>query len=300
MRIQCCTRFFTSLPPLTPQKPPSPSEIHLWYIIPDELRCKTLFDQYLQILPPCEKEEVSRMNDEELMKRALLARVLVRTTIARYQVNSQPLVSPRSLKFRKNAHGKPEVHWQQNGPYHLPLQFNISHTSSLIACGVTTSGPIGIDVEEKQRVTKHNVLSFARRFFSDHEVQFLSSIEDSIIQQREFIKLWTLKEAYVKALGKGFSGAPFKSFTISSKYLLNGSLPLLKDPGFEASDIKLQPADEFVDDNTIWEFIPFELASTHYAAICTGHDSTRGKRSKSMELRVWKTMPFLEDQYIFG
>lgn len=113
-----------------------------------------------------------------------------------------------------------------------PLHFNLSHTSSLIACGVTVNSQvssltilslsfyhirhsidfcsclllccslikvicthlqIGIDVEEKHRSTKHSILSFARRYFSEYEVEVLAAISDPQIQQREFIKLWTLK-----------------------------------------------------------------------------------------------------------
>ncbi|KAL8515513.1 hypothetical protein ACS0TY_014268 [Phlomoides rotata] len=130
--------------------------------------------------------------------------------------NSQ--IDPRSLKFQKNTHGKPEVHWQKSNDWDpSPLHFNISHTSSLVACGVTINSQIGVDVEGKYWRTKHNILSFARRYFSKSEIQFLAAISDPQVQQMEFIKLWTLKEAYVKALGKGFCGAPFKTFTIRFK-----------------------------------------------------------------------------------
>uniref|UniRef100_A0A6N2M065 holo-[acyl-carrier-protein] synthase n=1 Tax=Salix viminalis TaxID=40686 RepID=A0A6N2M065_SALVM len=109
------------------------------------------------------------MRGDQLQKRALLARALVRTTIARYQINNH-VVDPRSLKFRKNVHGKPELVWESDdGQCSSPLHFNISHTSSLIACGVTVNSP----------------------------------------------------EAYAKALGRGFSAAPFKTFTIRLKDATN-------------------------------------------------------------------------------
>ncbi|KAJ6778441.1 4'-PHOSPHOPANTETHEINYL TRANSFERASE DOMAIN PROTEIN-RELATED [Salix koriyanagi] len=49
-------------------------------------------------------------------------------------------------------------------------------------------------------------------------------ISDSEVQRQEFVKLWTLKEAYVKALGRGFSAAPFKTFTIRVKDATNSGL----------------------------------------------------------------------------
>ncbi|XP_039042062.1 4'-phosphopantetheinyl transferase HetI-like isoform X2 [Hibiscus syriacus] len=188
-------------------------ETHLWYILPDEVKSWGLLNQYSELLSPCEIESVNRMRGDQLKKRALLARALVRTTIARYQTNCQ--MNPRSLKFRKNTYGKPEVEWRNEdnfGP--LPLHFNLSHTSTMIACGVTVNVPIGIDIEEKQRRTKNNLIAFARRYFSAYEVKVLTSISEPEVQRQEFIKLWTLKEAYVKALGKGFLAVPFKTFTI--------------------------------------------------------------------------------------
>lgn len=58
-------------------------ETHFWYILPDEVKSATLLNQYLDILSPCEKENVLRMHGDHLKKSALLARALVRTTIAR-------------------------------------------------------------------------------------------------------------------------------------------------------------------------------------------------------------------------
>lgn len=48
-------------------------------------------------------------------------------------------------------------------------------------------------MEEKQRRLKSDILSFARRYFSCHEVEFLHTLSDPDIQRQEFIKLWTLK-----------------------------------------------------------------------------------------------------------
>lgn len=58
-------------------------ETHLWYILPDEVKSSTLLNRYLELLSPCEKEKVFRMHGDQLQKRTLLARTLVRTTIAR-------------------------------------------------------------------------------------------------------------------------------------------------------------------------------------------------------------------------
>ncbi|XP_058113747.1 uncharacterized protein LOC131256737 isoform X3 [Magnolia sinica] len=178
---------------LAPIPLPRPRETHFWYIVPDEVQQPSLLNQYMDLLSTSERDDVSCMKDDKLRKRALLARVLVRSTLARY-TNQQ--LHPRSLNFRKNNYGKPEVEWQHFDNWDPPaLHFNLSHTSSLIACGVAVDVPIGIDVEEKQRKLRNNILSFARRYFSRHEVDYLQAFSDPEIQRQEFIKLWTLKRS---------------------------------------------------------------------------------------------------------
>ncbi|XP_034932175.1 uncharacterized protein [Populus alba] len=277
--------------PLLPLQLPSPMETHVWFVLPDEFKSVSLLNQYMELLSPCEKENVLTMRGDQLQKRALLARTLVRTTIARYQINNH-VVDPRSLKFKKNVHGKPELVWESDdGQCPSPLHFNISHTSSLIACGVTVNSPIGIDVEEKQRKIKNDILAFARRLFSVYEVEHLSAISDSEVQRQEFVKLWILKEAYVKALGRGFSAAPFKTFTIRMKDATNSG----------ASEVVVESSDHPVSLTNNWQFGLFELASSHYAAVCMERDKTSDVAMRvPMRLTVRKTIPFVEDICISG
>ncbi|XP_019250851.1 PREDICTED: uncharacterized protein LOC109229752 isoform X2 [Nicotiana attenuata] len=275
-------------------------EIHLWYVIPNEVKDESLMNKYMEILSPCEIEKVLSFQRDDLRKSALLARALVRTTIARYQINSS--VTPKSVKFKNNVHGKPEVDWPRSYNWEPPpLRFNISHTSSLIACGVTINSPIGVDVEEKQRTTKHNILTLARRYFSEHELKVLTAIRDPYIQHQEFIKLWTLKEAYVKALGKGFSGAPFKTFTIRLGSVIRESFHQSQNSSAEACEIVVDSLDNAKDLISNWQFMLLELAGSHYAAICTEKDiKMKGDWDNPMKLTVWKTIPFVEDRFVSG
>ncbi|CAH8293531.1 unnamed protein product [Eruca vesicaria subsp. sativa] len=264
---------------LIPLQLPSRMQTHLWYILPNEVNNKSLLKHYTQLLSQHEKDSISGMQSDELNKKnALLARTLVRTTLARYHTNNNDntVVDPRALKFKKNLYGKPEVDWEVDDTTtnHPKLQFNISHTDSLIACGVTLNAPVGIDVEDKTRKMRHDVLSLAKRFYSSEEVKFLSSVEDTESQRKEFIKLWTLKEAYVKALGKGFSASPFNTFSIIRS---------------DAETYNL------CDQAGEWKFRLLELAaSSHYAAICIeGEDG-----QEAMNVIVHKTIPFVEDELI--
>ncbi|MFQ6669605.1 hypothetical protein Gotur_034792 [Gossypium turneri] len=275
-------------------------ETHFWYILPDEVKSVALLNRYSELLSPCERENVNRMSGDQLKKRALLARALVRTTIARYQTNCE--INPRSLKFRKNIYGKPEVEWHKDDNFSPPpLHFNISHTSSMIACGVTINAPIGIDVEEKQRKLKNDIIAFAQRYFSPYEVKLLTSISDPEVRRQEFIKLWTLKEAYVKALGKGFSAMPFKSFTIQFRTSTLRRFHLQGNSVSEASEVIVELSNDPGNLTNNCLFALLEVAGSHYAAICVENDEiVRGEADTPMKLTVRKTIPFVEDVCVSG
>ncbi|KAG8504065.1 hypothetical protein CXB51_002381 [Gossypium anomalum] len=301
MNIRCFQRNLSSaLPPLVPIQLPSPRETHFWYILPDEVKSVALLNRYSELLSPCERENVNRMSGDQLKKRALLARALVRTTIARYQTNCE--INPRSLKFKKNIYGKPEVEWHKDDNFSPPpLHFNISHTSSMIACGVTINAPIGIDVEEKQRKLKNDIIAFAQRYFSPYEVKLLTSISDPEVRRQEFIKLWTLKEAYVKALGKGFSAMPFKTFTIQFRTSTLRRFHLPGNSVSEASEVIVESSNDPGNLTNNCLFSLLEVAGSHYAAICVENDEiVRGEANTPMKLTVWKTIPFVEDVCVSG
>ncbi|MED6206737.1 hypothetical protein PIB30_029592 [Stylosanthes scabra] len=301
MNIHCLGRnLVTASSSLHCVQLPAQKEAHFWYVLPDEIKDTNLLNQYFEILSPSEKESVFRMTGELLKKRAILARALVRTTLARYQINCQ--IDPKALKFKKNRYGKPEVDLQYTEDWKLPqLRFNISHTSSLIACGVTVGSPIGIDVEEKQRRLKNDVLAFARRYFSPDEIEMLTKIADPELRRLELIKLWTLKEAYVKAVGKGFSNLPFNTFTFQFGNRLKTGIHLRPHVMSKAHEITVEPPDDSKNISGNWQFVLLELYGSHYAAICIEQESTnRGKGSIPVNLMLRKTIPFVEDECIFG
>ncbi|CAK8571377.1 unnamed protein product [Lathyrus sativus] len=301
MNIGCFGRnLATASCSLSPVQLPAQKEAHFWYVLPDEVKCTSLLNRYFEILSPCEKENVLRMHGEELKKSALLARALVRTTLARYQTNCQ--IDPKSLKFRKNIYGKPEVDWQYADDWNLPpLHFNISHTSSLIACGVTVGSPIGIDVEEKQRKLKNDILAFAHRYFSPHEVEMLAHIVDPELRRHEFIKLWTLKEAYVKALGRGFSASPFNTFTIRLKDHMKEGIHVLPHVISKEDEISAELSSDLENLTSNWHFVLLELLGSHYAAVCIEKDNTNeDKGSIPINMTIRKTIPFVEDECISG
>ncbi|KAH9307610.1 hypothetical protein KI387_035521, partial [Taxus chinensis] len=223
-------------------------EVHFWYLHPEDVQDTTLIDAYKGLLSSEEYAQVLQMDGKQIQKQALLARVLV--------------VWPCDTSYGNE--------WKLP-----PLCFNIAHTSSLICCGVTTNSSVGIDVEEKLRRTSTNVLAFANRWFSSTEIAWLDASTDPEEQRKKFIQLWTLKEAYVKALGRGISGAPLKDFSIYIEHL-----PIIKE--------RIEHHDNTGSDSVVhkiklevlksgamitnWQFLLFQPTDVHYASVCMEQD----------------------------
>ena len=106
------------------------------------------------------------------------------------------------LAFGAHRHGKPFV--IVNGRT-VPYGFNVSHAGAhgLIAFAADVS--IGVDVEA--RSPRGNFDRMAARFCGPNEREALATVEEHE-KTNLFYRLWTLKEALVKALGSGFACDP--------------------------------------------------------------------------------------------
>jgi phosphopantetheine--protein transferase-like protein len=76
--------------------------------------------------------------------------------------------------------------------------FNISHSARAMAIVITGSGKSGVDLEFIREIKYRQQI--AARLFSDREQRMLVACE---YNSKEFIRLWTMKEAAVKCAGHG-------------------------------------------------------------------------------------------------
>jgi 4'-phosphopantetheinyl transferase len=108
--------------------------------------------------------------------------------------------------FRTNPWGKPEIDAVGN-----TLRFNLTHTRGLAACAVTEVDNLGIDAEAADRSI--DATRLARRFFAPQEAAFLAGLAAEE-RPAAFRRLWTLKEAFIKAVGQGLS-MPLDAFAFT-------------------------------------------------------------------------------------
>ncbi|HET8940850.1 MAG TPA: 4'-phosphopantetheinyl transferase superfamily protein [Rudaea sp.] len=97
------------------------------------------------------------------------------------------------LSIEHGAHGKPRLR-------DIALEFNLSHSASALLLGISQQQPLGVDIEARRR--ERPVLELARRWFDADEVAALESLPESL-RQAAFMRLWSCKEAVLKAQGRG-------------------------------------------------------------------------------------------------
>jgi len=165
-------------------------EVHLWLVKCSELNDTSLLNEYRDLLSAAELERQQRYALDKSRHRDLLSRVLVRTTLSRYEP-----VNAKAWAFSVGEHGKPAV----SSPL-SSLRFNLSHAEDYIVLAVSRHRDIGVDIEYMQR--KASYLKIAAEYFSKMENANLSALPKAA-QRARFYDFWTLKEAYLKACGLG-------------------------------------------------------------------------------------------------
>lgn len=145
----------------------------------------------LALLDEGERAANARFLVERKRHEHLVTRVLVRTVLG-----ERLGVPPASLRFVENAHGRPLV------PPPATLKFNITHTEGWVGVLVSAEHEVGCDVEALARAP--TLLRLAPTVFAEAELAGLRALPEGLRPERA-VRLWTLKESYIKARGKGLA-----------------------------------------------------------------------------------------------
>jgi 4'-phosphopantetheinyl transferase len=137
-------------------------------------------------LSHAESRRAQSMTSVEARLRFTAARRILRSVIS-----SWIGVSPLDLEIVPDENGKPRLEPAED------VHFSISHTSDCIAVAFSRSA-VGLDLERMRPV---DAKALASRFFSPEEA--LAVRESGEIDL--FFKLWTCREAAIKADGRGLS-----------------------------------------------------------------------------------------------
>jgi 4'-phosphopantetheinyl transferase len=208
-------------------------------------------DAWLALLSPDERARHARFRFEPDRDTYLVAHGLLRVTLAELTGHAAA-----SFAFVAGEHGRPEL---ADASLAASMRFNLSHTRGRIACGFTRGADVGVDVEENQRDVQ--LREVAERVYSEAELAALFALPAEA-QRARFFELWTLKEAYIKAIGKGFS-APLRAITF--------------DAG-QSDPVPLRLGAEIADDAASWCCKRFSAGDQHaLAMVWRGNDASAAR-----------------------
>ena len=176
---------------------PRTSSIDLWWC---DLR-RTSADQRTEweaLTSDEERDRADRFRFSADRERFLAGRGILRSVLAGYAGRR-----PDALRFARDENGKPRLP-------DADIRFNLSRTEDGILLGVTRGPEIGVDIERVR--PGYTGDEIAGKFFAPSEVASLADLPEGI-RSEAFFRVWTAKEAYLKARGEGL-GYPLNAFAV--------------------------------------------------------------------------------------
>jgi len=241
------------------------NHIHIWLTSTDEAREPALLARYDALISADERLQAARFHFPEDAHRYLITRALVRTVLSRYAA-----LEPVQWIFEKNAYGKPSI----ANPQAMAegLHFNVSHTQGLIALVVSRGAAVGVDLEH--RTARADLMELAQATMTRWEWDALHPLPAKDRETR-FYQHWTLKEAYIKARGRGLD------------------IPLTQ-VGFEilsADRIAMHLDPALGDAPGHWNLWHLQPTDAHCMALCAARHG-----AVQQQLSWWRTVPLQSER----
>jgi 4'-phosphopantetheinyl transferase len=173
-------------------------DIHVW-LVP---RPSTVSPALLALTTAAEQARAQGMLSEKRRCEWLTGRALLRACLAHYTGRDA-----LTLDWHYSEHGKPQL---ADAP-----AFNLSHGPNWIGCAVGKVDWLGIDIDCHDR--KNSIADIAERYFHPDEWAWISSADNEAILRARFFTHWTLKEAYIKALGETINSVQLHNIAFDTR-----------------------------------------------------------------------------------
>lgn len=152
-------------------------------------------EKFLDFLPENRREKFEKLKKKRDKENCVISYLLLRKALQDFGIND--------FEIKVGENGKPFLKNSEN------IFFNISHTDGGVAV-VADKNPVGIDVQDILPVREGVI----ERCFSENEKERISK---SNSPEKEFTRLWTLKESAVKCNGKTVADLKNYCFETSEK-----------------------------------------------------------------------------------
>ena len=184
-----------------------PGKIDVWLFDID--RTPSEIDEFKAILSSEERTRAKRFKFLNDHHRYLVQHGMLRVLLSGYMKKE-----PQQVEIRTSLNGKPYVTSQDRGAIH----FSASRSDEFVMLAFSCIDSIGIDIEKIRNIP--DILEIVERHFTHNEKkEILSCSEASRLEL--FYKLWTRKEAVLKAQGEGLLKA-LESVDVATNKIANG------------------------------------------------------------------------------
>jgi 4'-phosphopantetheinyl transferase len=172
------------------------SDVQIWAANIDSLRDNETAE-LAALLDVTERGRAAQFHFERDRQHYITVRGLLRELLG------AALEQPASaITFEYGAKGKPKI----TGCDRRNLRFNVSHSAGWAIFALAWDREVGIDLEAATGLEKNeNLFDLASRVLSQRELIIWHALPDDAARRAAFLRAWTRKEAYIKAIGEGFA-----------------------------------------------------------------------------------------------
>jgi 4'-phosphopantetheinyl transferase len=174
-----------------PLSPPPPGTAIVIVIVVDPAR---VGEERTACLSAAEREQAARFRFEKDANHWCACR-----SALRHALGEALGIDPAAVAFEFGEFGKPSLARPHDG-----LHFNLSHCRDLALIALCGDGPVGVDVEPRDRA--ECLLGCEDAFCHPEEMEALANEKEA--RASTLLEIWTAKEALLKALGTGMSVPP--------------------------------------------------------------------------------------------
>lgn len=178
------------------------NDIYILYCSLNDVRINHLFDSYTKKISNIILDKISSYKNPCNRAQCIIGYYLLTKGISYLNLDEKEL-----FNIRLGAYGKPYI-------INDAFFFNISHSKNLVACIISNTSKVGIDIEYREDINYREL-----NIYSDKE---RTMINKSTYNKSLFYKIWTRKEAITKCIGCGLS-TDLKAIDVTRKnvYLFN-------------------------------------------------------------------------------
>lgn len=141
-----------------------------------------------EMISPHQQSEAEKIKNAERRNRFIAIRACLNAFLSHFTG-----MKTSNHIFVKCESGKPFLKLPESS-----LQFNLSHSGDFFLMAVSIN-PVGVDLENKDRKIPE-LKDIITRYYTFEEQ---AAVKSSAYPEESFLKIWTMKEAVVKALGTG-------------------------------------------------------------------------------------------------